>query len=334
MGIIEVNHLSKVYRNTIKDPGLKGAFKHLIKPRYEDKIAVSDVNFSVEAGEAVAYIGSNGAGKSTTIKMLTGILVPTSGEISVNGLNPYKDRMENTKNIGVVFGQRTQLWWDIPVLESFQLLKDIYEIPSDEYKRSLDLFCDILDLNQFINQPARKLSLGQRMRADIAASLLHNPPIVYLDEPTIGLDVAVKEKVHEFLKSMNAKRQTTILLTSHDLNDIERICNRIIIIDKGTVIYDDAISKIKNELAAERKINLVVRDANILLETLLKDLPDLTITREDGTKIGIMFNQNKVSAVTILDRLLKTTDIKDFSIEEPSIEQIIKKVYNGTFLKG
>lgn len=204
MSLIEVQALSKSYRNTIKEPGVKGAFKHLIHPKYEDKVAVSHVSFTVERGEKVAYIGSNGAGKSTTIKMLTGILLPTSGKISVNGLDPHKNRIENTKNIGVVFGQRTQLWWDIPIIESFKLLKDIYEIPGPMYKKNLEIFCDILGMEQFIHQPARKLSLGQRMRADIAASLLHNPPILYLDEPTIGLDVAVKEKVHEFLNYINA----------------------------------------------------------------------------------------------------------------------------------
>ena len=279
----------------------------------------------------MAYIGSNGAGKSTTIKMLTGILLPTSGKISVNGLDPHKNRIENTKNIGVVFGQRTQLWWDIPIIESFKLLKDIYEIPGPMYKKNLEIFCDILGMEQFIHQPARKLSLGQRMRADIAASLLHNPPILYLDEPTIGLDVAVKEKVHEFLNYINKEKKTTILLTSHDLADIEKICDRIIIIDQGTVIYDDTIQKIKGELISERKINALIEDTGNVLEEKLKNLP-VTVIREDTNKVSILFSQNEIAAVTILENMLQITGIQDFSIEEPGLEQLIKKVYNGTFL--
>lgn len=331
MSLIEVQALSKSYRNTVKEPGVKGAFKHLIRPKYEDKVAVSHVSFTVERGEKVAYIGSNGAGKSTTIKMLTGILLPTSGKISVNGLDPHQNRIENTKNIGVVFGQRTQLWWDIPIIESFKLLKDIYEIPGPMYKKNLEIFCDILGMEQFIHQPARKLSLGQRMRADIAASLLHNPPILYLDEPTIGLDVAVKEKVHEFLNYINKEQKTTILLTSHDLADIEKICDRIIIIDQGTVIYDDTIQKIKGELISERKINALIEDTGNVLEEKLKNLP-VTVIREDTNKVSILFSQNEIAAVTILENMLQITGIQDFSIEEPGLEQLIKKVYNGTFL--
>ncbi|MGL4373031.1 MAG: ABC transporter ATP-binding protein [Turicibacter sp.] len=330
MSLIEVCELNKSYRNTLKDPGLKGAFKHLIRPRYEDKVAVTDINFSVEKGEKVAYIGSNGAGKSTTIKMLTGILVPTSGKILVNGLDPHRNRMANTKNIGVVFGQRTQLWWDIPVIESFRLLKDIYEIPDAIYQANLKQFNEILELQQFIHQPARKLSLGQRMRADIAASLLHNPPIVYLDEPTIGLDVAVKERVHEFLNYINEHAHTTILLTSHDLADIEKICNRMIIIDKGQKIYDGGIKQLKQEIVAERKINLVLTHANVDLEKAMGQLP-VMIERKNTHEVSLLFNQEEVPAMTLLERLIQTTGIKDFSIEEPGIEQIIKKVYNGTF---
>lgn len=331
MSLIEVCEVNKSYRNTLKDPGLKGAFKHLIRPRYEDKVAVTDISFSVEKGEKVAYIGSNGAGKSTTIKMLTGILVPTSGKILVNGLDPHRNRIANTKNIGVVFGQRTQLWWDIPVIESFQLLKDIYEIPDAIYQTNLKQFNEILELHQFIHQPARKLSLGQRMRADIAASLLHNPPIVYLDEPTIGLDIAVKERVHEFLNYINEHTQTTILLTSHDLADIEKICNRMIIIDKGKKIYDGGIKQLKQELVSERKINLVLTHAHVDLAQAMGELP-VTIARKNTHEVSLLFNQEEVAAMTLLERLIQTTGIKDFSIEEPGIEQIIKKVYNGTFL--
>lgn len=331
MSLIEVCQVNKSYRNTLKEPGLKGAFKHLIKPRYEDKVAVTDMSFSVEKGEKVAYIGSNGAGKSTTIKMLTGILVPTSGKILVNGLDPHSNRIANTKNIGVVFGQRTQLWWDIPVIESFQLLKDIYEIPDQIYQTNLKQFNEILELEQFIHQPARKLSLGQRMRADLAASLLHNPPIVYLDEPTIGLDIAVKERVHAFLNYINEQAHTTILLTSHDLEDIEKICNRMIIIDKGKKIYDGAIEQLRHQLVAERRMKLVLTQPNVDLGEIMGELP-VTIERKNTHEVSLLFNQEEVVAVTLLERLIKIVGIQDFSIEEPGIDQIIKKVYNGTFL--
>lgn len=202
------------------------------------------MSFSIEEGESVAFLGANGAGKSTTIKMLTGILKPSGGNVAIMGKDPFEDRMENAKRIGVVFGQKTQLWWDIPVIETFRLLKNIYQVPDEKYERNMREFREILDLDPFLGQPARKLSLGQRVRADMAAALLHDPPVLFLDEPTIGLDVAVKQKIYEFLRRINQEKNTTILLTSHDLNDLESLCSRLIILEQGEILFDDRIEKI------------------------------------------------------------------------------------------
>lgn len=244
MQSIIVKDLHKKYKISEKQDGLLGTVKYLFQPKYYEKEAVKKISFSIQQGECVAFLGANGAGKSTTIKMLTGIMKPTQGRISILGNDPYKERIKNAKNIGVVFGQKTQLWWDIPIKESFELLHSIYEIPSVIYNENLEIFKEILGLEEFMNQPARKLSLGQRVRADIAASLLHNPPVLFLDEPTIGLDVAVKQKVYQFLRYINKEKKTTILLTSHDLNDMEWLCQRLIILEKGQILFDDAIEKI------------------------------------------------------------------------------------------
>ncbi len=303
--------------------------KHIVAPKYHVKEAVKDINFNIEKGEAVAYIGSNGAGKSTTIKMLTGILKPTSGNICINGLDPYKNRIQSTKNIGVVFGQRTQLWWDIPIRESFSILKEIYEIPDMVYEDNLKYFGEILGVSEFMGYPARKLSLGQRMRADIVASLIHNPPIIYLDEPTIGLDVAVKERVCEFLMKINKERGTTILLTSHDLDDIEKVCSRIIVIDHGKKLFDGDAVLLKRKYAYNRCI--VVKTAYELSKEkkICTDLPNVTIEKADSHVYEISFNQDEYSAYNIIQKISEYVPIVDFLLREPSVEQVVKKIYNG-----
>ncbi len=242
--MIEVCDLRKEYRISAKKKGFFGSVMHLFAPEYIRKEVVHGISFHVNAGESVAFLGANGAGKSTTIKMLTGILKPTSGQVKVMGMNPFEERMQNAQNIGVIFGQKSQLWWDIPVIETFKLLKNIYRIQDKQYQENLQLFCDILDLDDILQQSARKLSLGQRVRADIAAALLHNPPVLFLDEPTIGLDVAVKQKIYKFLKYINKEKNVTIMLTSHDLKDIESVCQRLIILDNGSVLFDDNLKKI------------------------------------------------------------------------------------------
>ena len=244
MESIAVKNLYKKYKISQRQEGFTGMVKYLFHPQYKEKEAVKGISFSIQQGECVAFLGANGAGKSTTIKMLTGIMKPTDGKIFIMGNEPCRERIRNARNIGVVFGQKTQLWWDIPVKDSFELLHSIYEIPDNVYEENLNLFKKILELEEFMDQPARKLSLGQRVRADIAAALLHDPPVLFLDEPTIGLDVAVKQKVYQFLQYINKEKRTTILLTSHDLKDMEWLCRRLIILEKGEILFDDEITKI------------------------------------------------------------------------------------------
>jgi len=260
MPIIEVHQLSKRFRIPKKAPGMAGAIKHLFQPSYEDKLALNEISFDIEAGESVAYVGPNGAGKSTTIKVLTGIIVPTAGEVRVQGLIPHQQRVQNNKRIGVVFGQRSQLWWDLPVIESLRLLGDIYEVPSEAFERTLTECSDLLELVPLLPKAARHLSLGQRMRCDLAAALLHSPNILYLDEPTIGLDVAVKARIREFVRHINRTRGVTVLLTSHDLADIEFICSRLILIDQGKIIYDGALQAFKHQFESQRVIQMTLSE--------------------------------------------------------------------------
>jgi ABC-2 type transport system ATP-binding protein len=247
MHAIEVHQLRKAFQVQQNRAGLKGAFQDLFRRNYKEVVAVNDIDFVIPKGEICGYIGENGAGKSTTIKMLTGILVPTSGQIHVNGMVPYKEREKFVKDIGVVFGQRSQLWWDLGVIESFQLLRKVYRIPVEEYKKRLDELVQRLDLAEILNRPVRKLSLGQRMRCELAASLLHNPSILFLDEPTIGLDIIVKSEIRDFLKELNRRYETTILLTTHDLQDIEALCSRVIMLDDGHIIYDGGLQQLKDK---------------------------------------------------------------------------------------
>ncbi len=245
--MIRAEHLTKEFKTNKKYPGLKGTIKSLFSREKIIKRAVDDISFSIGEGEIVGYIGSNGAGKSTTIKMLTGILVPTGGKCYVQGIEPYKNRQKNAQNIGVVFGQRTQLWWDLPLIESFTVLKGIYQVSDEDYKKRMEFVNDILEVREFENSPVRTLSLGQRMRADVAAALIHNPKVLYLDEPTIGLDVVVKDKMRQAIRELNRNFHTTIILTTHDMIDIEELCNRIIIIDNGRIIFDDMLQVLQEQ---------------------------------------------------------------------------------------
>ena len=258
MESIAVNNLYKIYKISQRQEGFTGMVKYLFYPQYKEKEAVKGISFSIQQGECVAFLGANGAGKSTTIKMLTGIMKPTDGKIFIMGNEPCRERIRNARNIGVVFGQKTQLWWDISVKDSFELLHSIYEIPDNVYEENLNLFKEILELEEFMDQPARKLSLGQRVRADIAAALLHDPPVLFLDEPTIGLDVAVKQKVYQFLQYINKEKKTTILLTSHDLKDMEWLCRRLIILEKGEILFDDEITKIFDDYPEAETLEEIV----------------------------------------------------------------------------
>ena len=322
MPIITVEHLSKHFKVYKRRTGFWGNLSSTVSRKHDIIKAVDDVNFSLERGELVGYIGANGAGKSTTIKMLTGILVPTSGHIDVMGLTPYRHRKENTRRIGVVFGQRTQLWWDLPVIDSFELLKHIYEIPQNLYKQNLEFFSELLQLQPFLSTPVRRLSLGQRMRCDLTAALLHNPEILYLDEPTIGLDVIAKEQVRQFLREVNAERQVTVILTTHDLNDVEKVCQRLIIIDNGKIIYDGGIDALKKRYGKTRMLIVDLAQAYSEIQ-----LDGVDLTRRDGNRIWLAFDRDTISASEVIAQLTGRYEIQDLTISEPEIEEIVRRIY-------
>ncbi|SHK54833.1 ABC transporter ATP-binding protein [Desulforamulus aeronauticus] len=322
MGLIEVNHLSKHYQIAKRQEGLGGALRSLFHREYMTKMAVQDISFAVNRGEVVGYIGPNGAGKSTTIKMLTGILVPTSGEIRVNGIIPFKERQKNARQIGVVFGQRTQLWWDLPTIESFELLKQVFEVPDQRYRQNMATFSDILGLGEFLYTPVRQLSLGQRMRADIAASLLHDPVILFLDEPTIGLDVVAKERMRTFIKEINRERGVTVILTTHDMSDIEKLCQRMILIDKGRVMYDGELAKIKERFGKER----------VLIVDLEGEATDFSIAgaaviKQEGNRMWLRFSRDEVTASQLINQISEKYEIKDVTIKDPEIDVMIRHIY-------
>ncbi|MBQ7066059.1 MAG: ATP-binding cassette domain-containing protein [Lachnospiraceae bacterium] len=308
MQMIEVNGIKKYYKVAKRDKGITSSVKHLFHRNYQVKKAVDDISFSIKKGEIVGFIGPNGAGKSTTIKMLSGILYPDEGKLQINGYIPYKQRKQYVKNIGVVFGQKSQLHWDLPLIESFELMKYIYKIPQNLYEENLEKFTKLLDMENFINQPVRQLSLGQRMRGDIVAALLHSPEIVFFDEPTIGLDVVAKEKIREFIKYMNETEQTTIIFTTHDMQDIEKVCDRLIIIDEGKKIYDGTIDGIKNKYANSKTIEILL---------------------ENGEKEVKTFDINKTPMNEVMEGLFSKYHIKDISICEPEIDEIIRDIYEG-----
>ncbi|WP_167690254.1 ABC transporter ATP-binding protein [Paenibacillus athensensis] len=323
MPIIEAVGLSKEYKQYKRYAGLFGALRSLITTSYTTHKAVDDITFSIEKGEAVGYLGPNGAGKSTMIKMLTGILVPTSGHLTVKGHIPYRARRENAKKIGVVFGQRSQLWWDLPVQDSFELSKHIYKLPVATYRQNFDFCVELLDMKEFIHKPVRQLSLGQRMRAEIAIALLHEPDILFLDEPTIGLDVIAKDKIRTFLRTVNIDRKTTILLTTHDLKDIEEICPRMIIVNRGNIVFDGLVEQLKQQLGQEKTLTIKFsRDPGPF------SLSNSILHKDEGTLKTFTINRAERSIMTLLSELNQQYDIEDISIQEPDIEQVIRILYN------
>jgi ABC-2 type transport system ATP-binding protein len=306
---------------------LAGAVKALFAPKYEDKVAVDGISFSVDAGEMVGYIGVNGAGKSTTIKMLTGILLPSGGNVNVLGRDPHRQRVANAQEIGVVFGQRTQLWWDLAFIESLSLVAKIYQVPPTRYKQLLHQFSETLELDELLNVPIRTMSLGQKMRAELAATLIHEPRVVYLDEPTIGLDLIVKERIREFIKEQNRSSGTTVILTTHDLGDIEELCKRVIIIDAGKVIYDGSIETIKNRFGKYREITFETLSTTD--ETHL-DLPTgAEIIVAEPRKLSVRFDRTATTASGVAAALMNQIEVKDFSLSEPDLASIIKQIYSG-----
>ena len=328
MAIINVENLRKEYKISVKKEGLAGSILSLFNPKFEIKKAVKGVSFQIEKGEMVGYIGANGAGKSTTIKMLTGILTPSSGQLLVNGLVPTRDRIKNNMKIGAVFGQRTQLWWDIPVIESYKLIQKIYEIPLATYKENLECFSKTLGLEELLHVPVRQLSLGQKMRCEIAAAFLHNPEIVYLDEPTIGLDFMVKEKIRKFIKQLNKDKKTTVILTTHDLQDIEEICSRIIIIDKGSIIFDGDLEEIKEEFSKFAVANILLKEISSELQNFLNSKNvGFEILSIDENNLHIKFDRSHITIAGIFSTLSKYGTILDLNIQDVSIETIVKTLY-------
>jgi ABC-2 type transport system ATP-binding protein len=328
MPIVEAQGLTKVFRRPDKGSGLAGSVKHLFARRYSDKVAVDHVDLSIVAGEAVAYVGPNGAGKSTTVKLLSGILVPTAGEVRIDGLHPQRDRTTVAYRIGVLFGQRTQLWWDLPVAESLAVLRDIYGVDAGTYRKRLARFDEVLELGEILPIMGRKLSLGQRMRADLAAALVHGPRVVYLDEPTIGLDLAVKDRVREFFRGLRDEG-TTVMLTSHDLADIEGFCRRLVIIDRGRIIFDGDLESVKDRFARERILH-VETARPVPLETLRDSLPGAEVTVEDTPlRYAVRFDRFAMTAGQAVTVLAGLTELVDFRVDEPSIEDVIRRVYSG-----
>lgn len=321
MTIIRAENLSKTFRIYQSGEGIRGYLKSFVSRDYEEVDAVKDINLEIESGEMIGYIGANGAGKSTTVKMLTGILEPSSGKIEVNGLNPSKERMKNAMNIGVVFGQKTQLWWDLPVKESFKLLKEIYEVSDEDYENRIDEFDEVLQLSDFWDQPVRKLSLGQKIRCELAAAFLHHPKIVYLDEPTIGLDVAVKERIRDFIRKMNQDKNITVMLTTHDIDDIEDLCDRIVVLDEGRKIYDGQLDDLVNRFSSRR----LVLETEDNIEPEIEGIKE--ILRPNG-RVEIVFDREIISAPDLMKEILERYDVSDFQIKEPDIEAVVKKIYN------
>lgn len=325
--IIEVQELSKTYKTYDRREGIVGSFKDLLHRDYRWITAVDSISLTVREGEILGYIGPNGAGKSTSIKMLTGILKPSSGSISVYGFHPFYQRKQYTRHIGVVFGQRTQLWWDIAVRESFALLAKIYEIEPQEYKSRLARLTEILGLEELLRTPVRKLSLGQRMRCDLAASLLHNPKVLFLDEPTIGLDAVAKESIRAFLRTINSELGTTILLTTHDLKEIEELCERIVILDKGKILYDGGLREIKSVPGLRRMIT-VDFSAEVPLSELAGLLPQQAEVSQQSERRFLVSAEPRVAATAdIVRRLFEHYPVADLTIAEPDIEQVIMKIY-------
>ena len=337
MAIIETRGLTKVFRVNQKSPGVRGAVKALFMPNYREVLAVDRISFKVEPGEMVGYIGVNGAGKSTTIKLLTGILVPSSGSVRVQDRDPHRKRVANARKIGVVFGQRTQLWWDLALIESLNLIAKIYNVQPVRYQRLLDEFSETLDLKDLLNVPVRNMSLGQKMRSELAAALIHEPEVVYLDEPTIGLDLIVKERIRAFIKEQNRKQGTTVILTTHDLGDIEELCQRVIIIDKGRLIYDGPLSTIKDRFGRYREITFEIdprslsNQRDLSAELQLPPGANLIQSSDESSdhKLSLRFDRGQTSASQVASTVMNQFDVLDFSLSEPDLASVVKQIYRG-----
>lgn len=342
--IIQIKNVSKEFKVLNRREGLMGSIKDLFSRNYKIINAISNITMDIMPGEIVGYLGPNGAGKSTTIKMMTGVLKPTSGEILVNGRVPYENRTKNAQNIGVVFGQRTQLWWALPVIESFKILKEIYRIDDKVYNDNLELYNNLVGVKELYSKPVRQMSLGQRTLCDILAAFLHNPSVVFLDEPTIGLDVTMKSKIRELITELNRVKNTTVILTTHDMGDVDALCKRIIIIDKGTRIYDNSIENLKDYFGAYRTLKLMFsknpednteenlnKIAAEIQTSLHKEFPSAETIAVCSNEewIDIFINEDEIKMMEIMNFIQNTRNIVDVKITEISTESVIKKIYEG-----
>ena len=325
--IIEIKNITKEFKVLNRREGLKGSLQDLFSRDYKIVRAVDNISMNIQQGEIVGYLGPNGAGKSTTIKMMTGILEPTSGEILVGGNVPYQNRTKNAQEIGVVFGQRSQLWWALPLVESFKILKDIYGVSDADYEAMLTLYKSLVDIEPLLHKPVRQMSLGQRTLSDILAAFLHNPKIVFLDEPTIGLDVSMKAKIRTLIHALNKEKNTTVILTTHDMGDVDALCRRIVIIDKGKMLYDNDIEHLKNFFGSYRTLKIRIDgDLKQLAEKIDKELPDFKVSADDEW-ISILVDEEKAKVMEVLSQLQKSYNIRDMQLEEISTEEVIKKIY-------
>jgi ABC-2 type transport system ATP-binding protein len=325
MTLIEVDSLTKAYTTRNKESGFWGAAKGLVRAQRTRVVAVDAISFRVERGQIMGYIGVNGSGKSTTIKLLTGILAPTSGQVRVLGRDPYRQRGANARDIGVVFGQRTQLWWDLPLIESLNLIARIYGTPRLRHRHLLELLTDRFDLGELLRKPIRTMSLGQKMRAELAATLIHEPKVVYLDEPTIGLDIMVKDQFRALIKEFNQEYGTTVVMTSHDIGDIEELCQQIVIIDAGKLVYNGSLKEVKERFGAFRTITFEVSDGAAAVTAP----PGATVVRRDGATLGLRFDRRRTSASQVVGTVMSQAEVRDFTLSEPSLESIVKQMHAG-----
>ncbi|MGN0605292.1 MAG: ATP-binding cassette domain-containing protein [Oscillospiraceae bacterium] len=325
--IIEIKNITKEFKVLNRHEGLKGSLKDLFSRDYRIVRAVDNISMNIQQGEIVGYLGPNGAGKSTTIKMMTGILEPTSGEILVGGNVPYQNRTKNAQEIGVVFGQRSQLWWALPLIESFKILKDIYGVSDEDYNNMLTLYKSLVDIEPLLHKPVRQMSLGQRTLSDILAAFLHNPKIVFLDEPTIGLDVSMKAKIRTLIHALNKEKNTTVILTTHDMGDVDALCQRIVIIDKGKMLYDNDIEHLKGFFGSYRTLKIRIDgDLNRQAEKIQHEFSDFSVSVDDEW-ISILVDEEKSKVMEVLSQLQKSYEIRDMQLEEISTEEVIKKIY-------
>ena len=325
--IIKMQNVVKEFRVLNRREGLKGSVKDLFSRNYKTIRAVDNISVSIAQGEIVGYLGPNGAGKSTTIKMMTGVLEPTSGQIWIGGNAPYQKRTLNAQEIGVVFGQRTQLWWALPLVESFRILKDIYQISDGDYNSMLELYQSLVDIEPLLHKPVRQMSLGQRTLSDILAAFLHNPKIVFLDEPTIGLDVSMKAKIRTLIHALNQEKNTTVILTTHDMGDVDALCRRIIIIDKGKMLYDNDIEHLKGFFGSYRTLKIRIDgDMRHHAERIQKEFPAFSVSADEEW-ISILVDEDRTKVIDVLGQLQKFHSIRDMQLEEISTEEVIKKIY-------